>query len=286
MSAEHAPTWSPKSLDDALSLLAEHDDTTVIAGGTDLMVYVQARMQRPTSIINIWGLDALRGVARDGDDLVIGALTTFSSIIDSPLVQAGSPSLVDAAKTVGARQIQNRATLGGNIANASPAADSPPALLAADAQLDLVSQSGTRRVALRDFFRGYKDMDLRAGELIAAVRLPMLKANQRDWFVKVGTRRAQSISKVVMAGRATLDGGFITAAALSVGSVAATTIRLPNTEAVLTGAQLGPETEAAARVAAAAEVTPIDDIRSTRDYRAAVSGNMAARFARYLASVR
>ncbi len=278
------PTWSPTSLDEALSLLAAHaPEITVVAGGTDLMVYLQARVMTLSKALNIWGVDELRGVRVDGDELVIGALEPYRGIIASRLVQQHAPTLVAASKTVGAVQIQNRGTLGGNFANASPAADTPPMLLAANATLTLASTRGTRTVESTGFFHGYKQLELRPDELITEVRVPCLGADERSWFQKVGTRRAQAISKVVMGGRARYAAdGTVASVGLAVGSVAAMTVRLPQTEAIITGQRPSAELEEAVRTSAAAEVTPIDDVRSTAEYRRVVTGNIAARFVRYL----
>lgn len=276
--------WSPKTLDDALSLLADNEKVTVLAGGTDLLVYMQAHLMSPTHVLNIWGLDELRGIAVRGDELLIGALESFTHIAESALVQTHAPKLVHAAKTVGAAQIQNRATLGGNFANASPAADSPPVLLCANATLELTSPRGQRDVPATEFFKGYKQLDLAKDELITRFRIPIKRPEHRDFFVKVGTRRAQSISKVVMAGRASLGAhGRIESAAIAVGSVAATTVRLPLTEALLVDQAPDAALQTAARQMAMSEVKPLDDVRSTETYRLTVTGNLAAWFVRYIA---
>ncbi len=278
-----AERWSPTTLDEALGLKAEHRDAlTVLAGGTDLMVYLNSRSFAVSRVLDIWRVDALRGIEDDGDGVVIGALETFTDIIASPLAQSASPALIAASKTVGAIQIQNRGTLGGNLANASPAADTPPALLAADATIRLVSARGSRDVPATGFFHGYKQLELADDELIQSIRIPKLAEGERDWSVKVGTRRAQAISKVVMAGRARLEGGQITRVGLSVGSVAPTTIRLPTVEAAMTGRAPDATLEAEVRAEAGRSVVPIDDVRSTADYRRAVTGNVAARFVRFL----
>ena len=229
--------WSPSNLTEAVELLAQHGaDTTVLAGGTDLMVFMEMGAITANNVLNIWGLNELRGICEDNDQVVIGALTTYTEIIASPLVQTHLPTLIDSSKLVGALQIQNRGTLGGNLANASPAADTPPVLLAAGGSVELVSQQGTRRVDLNEFFKGYRQIDRRPDELISVIRINKKRSDQSDWFCKVGTRQAQSISKVVMAGRASWNSdGTIKAAQLGAGSVAATTVRMPKTEALFSG---------------------------------------------------
>jgi xanthine dehydrogenase small subunit len=277
-------TFSPSTVQEALALKAEYGrDVTVLAGGTDLMVYIQARSVVPTRVLNLWGVAALRGVSLRDDALHIGALETYTDLINNPVVQECAPALVAASRTVGAIQIQNRGTLGGNLANASPAADTPPVLMACDARMVVTSAGGSREIAITDFFRGYKDMDLGADELITSIIVPAKAATHRDWFVKVGTRRAQAISKVVMGGRATRAAdGTLSDVGLSSGSVAATTIRMPAVEALMNGRAPDEALESEVRACAAAAVQPIDDIRSTADYRRKVVGNVAARFVRYL----
>lgn len=192
---------------------------------------------------------------------------------------AAAPTLVEAARTVGARQIQNRGTLGGNIANASPAGDSMPVLLSLDAELELASAArGVRRVALAAFYRGYKRVDLAGDELIVAVWLPKRDANDRVHFRKVGTRMAQSISKVVLGARVRIEGGVVTEARIGWGSVAATPVRSRAVEAALVGRAVDPGAAAKVRD----DITPIDDVRSTAGYRLAVAERVLRR---WLASI-
>lgn len=276
----NASVYSPTDLDGALALLAEHGDAlTIVAGGTDLMVHGNPAMATADPVLNIWELNELRGIEEDGDWVVIGALTSYTEIIHSMLVQQSLPALVASAKTVGAVQIQNRGTLGGNLGNASPAADTPPVLLAAEAEVDLVSQQGTRRVALDEFFLGYRSIDRRPDEIVARVRCRKKADNDHDWYRKVGPRLAQAISKVVLGGRLRVAGnGEVTAARLAAGSVAATTVRLRKTEAALCGQILSAALADEAGRVAADEVAPIDDIRSTADYRSTVTHNLVRRW--------
>ena len=286
MTAPEPTVHSPRRLDEALALLAARGpEVTVLAGGTDLMVGVQAGASRPGEVLNLWGLDALRGIEDDGDAVLIGALETYSAIIASPLCREHLPALVAAARAVGAVQIQNRGTLGGNLANASPAADTPPVLMAADATVMLCSQAGTRTVPVDHFFLGYKRIDRRPDELIAHVRVPKCPPAERDLFEKVGTRQAQAISKVVLGARIGLGAdGAVTRCRIAAGSVAPTTVRLTAAEAVLRGQVPSATLAQRAGAAAAAEVRPIDDIRSTATYRATVTGNLVARWVRALAA--
>ena len=215
-----------------------------MAGGTDLLVQITGEIgEPPDRVLDLWGLDELRGIRVDGDALLIGALTTYTQIRRSHEVAEFLPSLAEAAATIGAAQIQNRGTLGGNAANASPAGDTLPILLAADAELVLGSARGERTVPAAEFWPSYRQTALAPDELILRIRFP-LAGQRRVRFRKVGTRRAQAISKVVMA-LAWQPGteGTWREVRLALGSVAATPVRAPRTEAALEGAS--PTTETA-----------------------------------------
>ena len=188
---------SPPNLSEALDLLAHGEsDWKPFAGGTDLMVLLEAGKLPQKNYVNIWNLKELRGIEVSDDTVTLGALTTYTEIQNHPVLQKEFPMLVQAAKETGGIAIQNRGTLGGNVVNASPAADSPPALLAYDAELELVSTAGTRRVPYSNFHLGYKQMDIRSNELLRAIRLPRMPEPLTNYYRKVGTRKAQAISKV------------------------------------------------------------------------------------------
>ena len=235
----------------------------------------------PSRILDIWALDELRGVAVEADALVIGALTTYTELRRSPLVAEFLPALAEAAATIGAAQIQNRGTIGGNAINASPAGDTLPLLLALGATFVLGSQSGERQVAADEFWPSYRTTARRDDELLVRIRLP-LASNRQVRFHKVGTRRAQAISKVVMAlaWREDSAEGTWTDVRLALGSVAATTIRARRTEAVLEGTPPTRETADAAVAALTGELQPIDDVRSTAAYRRLVAGRVLHRLIR------
>ncbi|HEY3134868.1 MAG TPA: xanthine dehydrogenase family protein subunit M [Blastocatellia bacterium] len=274
---------SPTTLAEAFAALSQRDRSiTILAGGTDLMVLMNAHMLHGAEFLDIWRVDELRGIDDDGDALRIGALTTYTQLIKSELIRKYVPSLVDASRTIGAIQIQNRGTIGGNIVNASPAGDSLPVLAAYDAEVEVGSARGTRRVPFNQFNTGYRRTVLEPDELVVAVRIPKLKEAERDFFCKVGTRRAQAISKTVMAIKARTDDGRIESISIGVGSVAPTVIRVPETERLLSGAKLTPEAIEAARRAIAQEIAPITDLRSTEYYRRTVTGNVLAKFLRQL----
>jgi xanthine dehydrogenase small subunit len=277
--------YSVATLADAYAVLAERGSRVrVIAGGTDLMVLMNAHQLAATDFLDIWRVQELRGIRDEGDHLRIGALATYTELIGSPLVQQSAPALVAASRTIGAVQIQNRGTLGGNIVNASPAGDSLPVLAAYDAELEIGSMRGLRRVAFNTFYTGYRRTVLAADELLVAVRLPKLTAGERDFFFKVGTRRAQAISKVVMAACAVASDRVIEAIRIAVGSVAPTVIRAPQTEALLAGQAITPDLIKQAQQTIAREVSPISDLRSTEHYRRTVTGNVLAKCLRRLGS--
>lgn len=282
--AVEPPSASPATLEEAYALLAEADGGAwrPLAGGTDLMVTMTGEIGDPPGrVLDIWGLDDLRGIRVEADALAIGALTTFTDLRRSPEVRDTAPALAEAAATIGAAQIQNRGTLGGNIVNASPAGDTLPVLLALEAELVLGSVQGERTVAATDFWPSYRTTARRDDELLLRIRIPRVDGRQVR-FRKIGTRRAQAISKVVMAlaWRSTGDDGPWTDVRLALGSVAATTIRVSPVEAVLEGARPTRETADAAATALTAAIEPIDDVRSTAAYRRLVAGRVLHRLIR------
>ena len=269
----------PANLEEALALLAESGQPwRPFAGGTDLMVLLEAGKLPHTRYVSLWGLDALTGLIVSEDEIVVRALTTYAQIRAHDVLAAEFPLLGAAARETGGIATQNRGTLGGNIANASPAADTPPALLVYDASLDLVSVRGARRVPYAAFHTGYKTMDLAPDELIAAVRLPRRRAWTRQDYRKVGTRRAQAISKVCFAGALAVEGGVVRDVRLAFGSVAPISMRALRAEDAIRGKRLDSSTVAAAEGALLRDIAPIDDVRSTARYRATVALNLMSRF--------
>jgi CO/xanthine dehydrogenase FAD-binding subunit len=248
------------------------------AGGTDLMVLFEAGKLEHRNYLNLWHLAELRGIEETPEYIRIGALTTYSKILTHTTMQREFPLLCRAAAETGSVATQNRGTLGGNIANASPAADSPPALLVYDAELELVSASGTRWIPYRGFHSGYKVMDLRPTELIRSIRLPRSKSKWRQHYRKVGTRRAQAISKVCFAGAADVSRHQVRDIRIALGSVAPIVLRCTKTEDLLRGQTISPDLVHAAREMLAREIAPIDDIRSTARYRSRVAQNLLEEF--------
>ncbi|HEV7505849.1 MAG TPA: FAD binding domain-containing protein [Thermoanaerobaculia bacterium] len=257
----------PSSLDEALRHLEEDPSLVPTAGCTDLMVRGPEALHRMDRVIDLLSLAELRGIHEVEGGLEIGAITSFTEIRRSAAVRAAFPALAAAASLVGGWQIQNRATLGGNIANASPAGDSLPVLLALDAVVVAAGVHGVREIPYGAFHTGYRKTALQSGEIVARIRLPYLPEGSVQAFRKVGTREAQAISKVAVALAGRVAEGRIAELRLAAGSVAATPVRLRAAVEAVRGLPLGPETAELAGRAAAREVTPIDDVRSTADYR-------------------
>jgi CO/xanthine dehydrogenase FAD-binding subunit len=270
----------PRTLDDALALLRDEPGVwRPFAGGTDLMVLLEAGRLDHRKFFSVAGLAELRGIEEADAHVHLGALTTYSDVRRSDTLSREFPMLARAASETGGLAIQNRGTLGGNIANASPAADTPPVLLAYGAQVELVSTEGARWVEYADFHTGYKQTLMRADELISRVRLPRPSEAARHFYRKVGTRRAQAISKVCIAALAeTGDDGTFTKVHIALGSVAPVVLRCRRTEELLKGHRPDAELIRDARAALAEDISPIDDIRSTARYRMRVAQNLLAEF--------
>jgi CO/xanthine dehydrogenase FAD-binding subunit len=270
---------SPRTIDEALDLLTSGNGTwKPFAGGTDLMVLLEAGKLPHKQYVNIWQLDDLRGIEVEETSVTLRALTTYTDVQAHPVLREEFPMLCQAAKETGGIAIQNRGSLGGNIVNASPAADSPPALLAYDAELELISKSGIRKIPYSEFHIGYKQMDIRADELLSAIHLPRSRGARVHYYRKVGTRKAQAISKVCFAGVAEVAGSVASHVRIALGSVAPIPIRCERTEAAIHNQPLTDEAIENAASTLAAEIAPIDDIRSTRDYRLRVSLNLLRDF--------
>ena len=278
---------APTTLEDVLAMMSERP-LTPLAGGTEIMVALGAGRLAQRHFVSLHNLHELRFVdSSDAATLRLGAGTTFTDIRNSRLVADEFPLLVQTASWTGSIANQNRGTLGGNIANASPAADTPPALLAYDAELELVSVRGTRTLPYLDFHLGYKRTALAADELIVAIRLPRRFAQYVHWVRKVGARNAQAISKVALAAVAKVADGSIETIALGAASLRDRPARLHATEAALLGKRFDDDLALeAAKAALAGEVSPIDDIRSTARYRSAVAANLLGEFLQRLAGHR
>ncbi len=276
---------SPGNLQAVLSLMAnEPAQWLPIAGGTDVMVLYSAGKLPNRKLINIWNILELRQIAVFPDRIRIGAACTYTALRQHEIVSREFPLLAMAASWTGGIANQNRGTLGGNIANASPAADSLPALLVYDAEVTLISVRGERRVAYRHFHTGYKQTAMAPDELIRDISLPRRFSGYISYARKVGARNAQAISKVCLAALGTISNGEIRNVRLTMGSVAPVPLRLTETEKLLTGNKVEQSIIDAARKSVTKEIRPIDDIRSTARYRAAVAGNLVVEFLEKLAA--
>jgi CO/xanthine dehydrogenase FAD-binding subunit len=270
---------APKSLDAVLQILTDSPNRyTPIAGGTELMVAFGAGRLQPKRFVSLWNLEELRFIEETPDAIIIGAGVTFTNIRRHPVISSELSLLSQAASWTGSIANQNRGTLGGNIVNASPAADSPPALLAYDATLTLVSTRGTRTMPYRDFHLAYKRTALACDEILHSITIPRNIAGYKSYIRKVGTRSAQAVSKVAIAAVARINSGIIEDIRIGGASLRETPARLFATEQSLLNQPVTPETIATARAAILSEIIPIDDIRSTAKYRAAVAAKLLEEF--------
>lgn len=270
---------APGNLGAVLDLLAaEPGAWTPIAGGTEVMVAFAAGRLTAPKLVNLWGIPDLRAIEVTPQSIVIGAAATFLDLRRYAVIAADLPLLAKAASWIGSIANQGRATLGGNLVNGSPAADSSPALLAYDAEIEFISVRGRRRVPYSEFHTAYKCNCLAPDELVYAIHLPRRFARHKQYLRKVGTRRAMAIAKVALGATALLEDGVIREIRLGAASLAPFPTRLMQTEAALLGQALTDDTIQSARRALLAEVKPIDDIRSTADYRSRVAVNLLDEF--------
>jgi CO/xanthine dehydrogenase FAD-binding subunit len=270
---------APGTLSAVLELLAsEPGKWTPIAGGTELMVAFSAGRLNVPNLVSLWGVSDLRFIESRAGRVSIGAATTFLDLRRSAEIATDFPLLAKAAGWIGSIANQSRATLGGNLVNGSPAADSSPALLAYDAEIEMISVRGKRRVPYSEFHTGYKRNVLAPDELVYAIHLPRRFAHHRQYLRKVGTRRAMAIAKVALGASALLEKGVIKEIRMGAASLAPFPFRLTQTEAMLQGQPVTRETIGAAQYALLAEAKPIDDIRSTAEYRRRVAVNLLNEF--------
>ena len=270
---------APRDLGAALEMLAREPGVwRPFAGGTDLMVLLEAGKLPHRKFLSIWKFGELRGIEVSSESLSIGALSTYTEIQRNDVLQREFPLLCRAASETGSVATQNRGTLGGNIANASPAADSPPALLVYDAEIELISAKGTRRVSYGDFHTGYKKMRMRDDELIGRVHLKRTSNRRKEYYRKVGTRKAQAISKICFAAAASVENGRINDVRIALGSVAPTVFRATETENILGSEKLTSSLLEAAQATLGREISPIDDLRSSAVYRRRVAQNLLSEF--------
>lgn len=287
----------PATLDEAVAARAAHPDWTVLAGGTDLLVAANQRPE-PPGVIDLFGLADIRGIDVAGDGAIaIGAATTYKELLESELIAGELPMLRASCREIGALQIQARGTVGGNLGTSSPVGDTLPVWLALDAEIEVVGPGGSRRIPYDQYCTGYRQTALAADELIARVHVPPRPARLRpegaagpgeaeqpclvQYWRKMGTRRAQSISKVMVAATAVVSGGVIERVRVGLGAVSDRPIRARAAEDAARG-KTPAEAEPAVRAAIREHVKPIDDVRSTAAYRLASAENVVARFIRSL----
>ena len=270
---------APGSLAGVLELIAgAPGEWTPIAGGTEIMVAHAAGRLREKKLVSLWGLGELRFIEVSGDSIAIGAGTTFRDLRSNGAVQIDAPLLAKAATWIGSIANQSRATIGGNLVNGSPAADSSPALLVYDAEVELISIRGKRRIPYSSFHTGYKRNAMAADELLYAVHVPLRFERHKQYLRKVGTRRAMANSKVALAGTALLEGEAVREIRIAAASLAPFPTRLYQTEGTLQGRPLGSIAIREAQDALLEEAKPIDDIRSTAAYRSRVAANLLGEF--------
>lgn len=269
----------PLSLPEALALAyANPSAMPILAGGTDIIVQWRSGMIEPSGFIDISGIDELRVIIEKGDSIEIGACATHAMIASSKIVRRYVSPLSDACATIGAVQIRNLGTIGGNIMNASPAGDTLPVLIACDAKLLAQDLTGERWMDARKFFTGYKKTALAQNEILTKISFPKLNKDVTARFLKLGTRRAQAVSKVSMCVRGVISHGGISDISIAVGSVAPTVISAPGTEALLKGRAINAALIDHARRSMMDEVHPINDVRSTAEYRKFACGSLIAMY--------
>jgi CO/xanthine dehydrogenase FAD-binding subunit len=276
---------APGSLRAVLELLADEPGAwTPIAGGTELMVAHAAGRLAAPRLISLWGIRELRFIEASAESVAIGAGATFRDLRAHAGIAVHLPLVAKAASWIGSIANQSRATVGGNLVNGSPAADSSPAFLVYDAEIELISVRGSRRIPYSGFHTGYKSNAMAPDELLFAVHMPLRFAQHRQYLRKVGTRRAMAISKVALAATAIVDKEKVSEVRLAAASLAPFPARLYQTEMAILGRPVDTRTIEAARETMLAEAKPIDDIRSTADYRKRVGANLLEEFLQQLRS--
>lgn len=270
---------SPDSLSQLLhELSADPKKWKLFAGGTDLMVLFESGKLQHKNFLDISRINELKGIKESASELSIGAAVTYSELQKDPIIKIEFPIIAQAGKLTGAKAIQNRGTIGGNIANASPAADTPPALLAYGAKLEITSKKGTRQIAYAGFHKDYKKMDLASDEIIAAVILPRGQNWTHHYYKKIGTRAYQSISKVAVSAVAKIESNRIIAVKIGLASVAAYPSLATSLEQYLIGKNISEVEANQVKTLLAKAYNPIDDIRSTASYRKRILENVVLDF--------
>lgn len=269
---------APRSLDEALMMLGEYStDARLLAGGTDLVPGMREGRLKPGHVINIKRISTLRHIETHEDGLHLGALTTLSDVVHSPIVREGYPALAQAAASMAAVQIRNLATVGGNLCNASPAADLAPPLIALNAQIEIAGKNGIRWLPSGDFFKGPGRSALEAGEMLIGIRVPKPNPDQHSVYLKMSPRGAMDIAVVGIAVALTDGSGICRKAQIVMGAVGPVPLHALKAEESLRGQPItAKQIEQAARLAAD-ESSPIDDVRASAWYRKAVTEALTRR---------
>ncbi len=271
----------PPTLGEAMGLLVMYKGKfAALAGGTDLIVQRRTAARELLGVVDLSSIEELRGIALTPQAVEIGAMETHAAIAANEAVRKHLPALAEACLTIGGAQIQNRGTIGGNVMNASPAGDTLPVLLAHGAEFLIKNLEGERWVPADKFFTGYRKTAAEEGELLARIRIPKCDTKERAVYYKIGQRSAQAISKVSMCVRARIRHGGIEWIRIALGSVGPVPVRASGTEALLKGQVLSEGLIGRARESLADEIAPIDDLRSTAQYRKFAAGGLIVRFLR------
>lgn len=266
------------TVSEALEVLSGNNETLkILAGGTDLLVMIQENLISPGELLDISGIEELKGIEEDEGRIRLGALVTHGRIAESSLLREKALPLVESCTEVGSPQIRNLGTIGGNLVMASPSGDSIPALYVLGAEVILASKEGERSIPIEDFLIGVKKSVIRPDELLVAISFPGMSADDRGFFKKLGQRKALAISKVSISAIVSLRDGVVTSVRIALGAVATTVIRTPRTESFLVGQALTPEVISEAARLCSEESRAITDIRSTAGYRDEMAGLLLAR---------
>lgn len=270
---------APTTVDEARSLLADNPGSRVFAGATDLVPQMRAGRPEPSVMVDLKRIDRLMSVSHADGQWTIGAATPTSDLTHNAEFTGMYPGISEGAGLIGSDQIQNRSSLGGNLCNGSPAADSVPAMIASDARAVIAGAGGERTVSVADVVTGPGQTSLADGEFIVEFEIDDAPANTGDAYLRMIPRTEMDIAVVGAAVRLTMDGDTVSAASVVLGAVAPTAVRVPDAEAALVGSSLDDDTLAAVAAAASAACNPIDDKRGTIEYRTQVAGVLAKRAA-------
>jgi CO/xanthine dehydrogenase FAD-binding subunit len=259
----------PETLADALEALAGAGGREIspLAGGTNLIVDIRVRREWPERVVSLGKIAELRGIRAGADMIEIGARTSVSDLLASPEIAVAAPSLLDAARVFAGQMVRNTATVAGNIACGSPAADLVPPLMSLDAEVTLASKAGERTVPLEEYFLGYKQDARKPDELITKIAWPCLAANAANSFYKLARRKGDAITITGVAVTLAAEGGKCSLARIALGAVAPVVLRAKKAEAMLVGQDLTSDLIVEAAAIAAGECSPIDDVRASAEYR-------------------